>query len=260
MNVYILNLTVVAVAVQLLWALSLKLKDASIVDIFWGMGFAIIAVTSYLATDGFAGRKQLLTMLVVIWGIRLASHIGSRNIGKGEDFRYQAMRKKLGARFPIVSLFTVFWLQGALMWVISLPLQTAQIPAQPDRLTVLDYAGALIWLIGFLFEAVGDWQLRRFKSNPANQGKLMDQGLWAFTRHPNYFGDALLWWGFYLIACAAHGWWTVFSPALMTLLLLKVSGVAMLERTLKKTKPDYEAYARRTNAFLPWFPKERAER
>lgn len=255
MNVYVLNLTVVAVAVQLLWALSLKLKDASIVDIFWGLGFAIVAVTSYLATDGFVWRKQLLTTLVIIWGIRLAWHIGSRNLGKGEDFRYQAMRKKLGARFPIVSLFTVFWLQGVLMWVISLPLQAGQIPAQPNRLTVLDYAGALIWLVGFLFEAVGDWQLRRFKSNPANQGKLMDQGLWSFTRHPNYFGDALLWWGFYLIACAAGAWWTVFSPALMTFLLLKVSGVTMLERSLKKNKPEYEAYARRTNAFLPWFPK-----
>ncbi len=260
MTVYTINLTVVAVAVQLLWALSLKLKDASIVDIFWGLGFAMIAITSYLATGGFAGRKQLLTTLVIIWGVRLAWHIGSRNLsvfgGKGEDYRYQAMRKKLGAKFPIISLFTVFLLQGALMWLISLPLQAAQIPAQPDRLTVWDYAGLLVWLAGFLFEAVGDWQLRRFKSDPANKGKLMDQGLWAFTRHPNYFGDALLWWGFYLIAHAAGAWWTVFSPALMTFLLLKVSGVAMLERSLTKTKPEYEAYARRTNAFLPWFPKK----
>lgn len=255
MNVYAITPIVIAVALFLLWLLSLKLKDASIVDIFWGLGFAMVAVTTYLATDGFAGRKQLITALTIIWGVRLAWHIGSRNIGKGEDYRYQAMRKKLGARFPIISLFSVFLLQGALMWLISLPLQAAQIPAQPDQLTVWDYAGLLVWIAGFLFEAVGDWQLRRFKSNPANKGKLMDQGLWAFTRHPNYFGDALLWWGFYLIACAAGAWWTVFSPALMTFLLLKVSGVAMLERSLTKTKPEYEAYARRTNAFLPWFPK-----
>lgn len=255
MSVYTITPIVIAVALFLLWLLSLKLKDASIVDIFWGLGFAMVAVTTYLATDGFAGRKQLITALTIIWGVRLAWHIGSRNIGKGEDYRYQAMRKKLGAKFPIISLFTVFLLQGALMWLISMPLQAAQIPAQPDRLTVWDSAGLLVWIVGFLFEAIGDWQLRRFKSDPANKGKLMDQGLWAFTRHPNYFGDALLWWGFYLIACAAGAWWTVFSPALMTFLLLKVSGVAMLERSLTKTKPEYEAYARRTNAFLPWFPK-----
>ncbi len=255
MTVYTITPIVIAVALFLLWLLSLKLKDASIVDIFWGMGFAMIAVTSYLVTGGFAARKQLITALTIIWGVRLAWHIGSRNIGKGEDYRYQAMRKKLGPMFPLISLFTVFLLQGVLMWLISLPLQAAQIPAQPDRLTVWDYAGLLVWLVGFLFEAIGDWQLRRFKSDPVNKGKLMDRGLWAFTRHPNYFGDALLWWGFYLIACAAGAWWTMFSPALMTFLLLKVSGVAMLERSLTKTKPEYEAYARRTNAFLPWFPK-----
>lgn len=255
MNVYTITPIVIAGALFLLWLLSLKLKDASIVDIFWGLGFAMIAITSFVVTDGYIARKSLLTTLVVAWGVRLAWHIGSRNLGKGEDFRYQAMRKRHGARFPLVSLFTVFLLQGVLMWLISLPLQVAQIPAQPDALTVWDIAGAVVFLIGFGFEAIGDWQLRQFKSNPANKGKLMDRGLWALTRHPNYFGDALLWWGFYLISCAAGAWWTVFSPMLMTFLLVKVSGVAMLERSLSKTKPEYAAYARRTNAFLPWFPK-----
>ena len=258
MNVYTITPIVVAVAVFLLWLLSLKLKDASIVDIFWGLGFAIIAVTSYLVAEGFAARKQLITTLAVIWGVRLAWHIGSRNIGKGEDFRYQAMRKRHGDKFPLVSLYTVFLLQGVLMWIISLPLQAAQVPAEPARLTALDMLGAAVFLVGFFFEVVGDWQLRQFKSDPANKGKLMDRGLWAFTRHPNYFGDALLWWGFYFVACAAGGWWTVFSPVLMTFLLLKVSGVAMLERSLTKTKPEYESYARRTNAFLPWFPKRKS--
>lgn len=258
MNVYAITPVVVAVAVFLLWLLSLKLKDASIVDIFWGLGFALIAIASYFVGGGFVHRKQLITAMVVIWGVRLAWHIGSRNIGKGEDFRYQAMRKKHGERFPLVSLYSVFLLQGVLMWLISLPLQAAQIPVQPDHLTALDFAGALVWLIGFLFETIGDVQLRQFKSDPANKGKLMDRGLWALTRHPNYFGDALLWWGFYLVACAAGAWWTIFSPALMTFLLLKVSGVAMLERSLTKTKPEYAAYARRTNAFLPWFPKRDA--
>lgn len=255
MNVYAITPIVIAVALFLLWLLSLRLKDASIVDIFWGLGFAMIAVTSYLVTGGYVGRKKMMTVLVVVWGVRLAWHIGSRNLGKGEDFRYQAMRKKHGERFSVVSLYTVFLLQGVLMWIISLPLQAAQISAQPDTLTALDLAGVAVFLIGFLFEAIGDLQLRQFKSDPANKGKLMDRGLWALTRHPNYFGDALLWWGFYLIACAAGGWWTVFSPMLMTFLLVKVSGVAMLERSLTKTKPEYEAYARRTNAFLPWFPK-----
>lgn len=252
MNVYAVTPIVVAVAMLLVWLLSLKLKDASIVDIFWGAGFAMIAVVSFAVADGAAPRKWLTLVLAVVWGARLAWHIGSRNIGRGEDYRYQAMRRRHGARFPIVSLYTVFALQGALMWIISLPLQAAQVAAVPDHLTALDYAGALVWLVGFGFEAVGDWQLRRFKSDPANAGKLMDRGLWALTRHPNYFGDAMVWWGYFLIACAAGAWWTIFSPALMTFLLMKVSGVAMLEKNLRKTKPEYEAYARRTNAFFPW--------
>lgn len=260
MSVYALTSIVIIIAMLLLWLLSLKLKDASIVDIFWGLGFAIIAVTSYLATEGFEPRKQLLTALTVIWGVRLAWHLGSRNLGKGEDFRYQAMRRKHGERFPMVSLYTVFALQGALMWIISLPLQAAQASVLPDRITVLDDLGAAIWLTGFGFEAIGDWQLKRFKANPANKGKLMERGLWAYTRHPNYFGDATLWWGYFLIACAAGAWWTIFSPALMTFLLMKVSGVAMLERSLKKTKPDYESYARRTSAFFPWAPKPKPGR
>lgn len=266
MNVYTITPLVVAVALFLLWLLSLRLKDASIVDIFWGLGFATIAVTSYgiTASDGlsglYIGRKKLLTALVVVWGVRLAWHIGRRNLsvfgGKGEDFRYQAMRKRHGDKFPLISLITVFLLQGVLMWVISLPLQAAQISAQPDHLTMLDVVGVVVFLIGFFFEAVGDAQLQRFKADPANKGKIMDRGLWSLTRHPNYFGDALLWWGFYLIACSAGAWWTVFSPVLMTFLLVNVSGVAMLERSLKKTKPEFEAYARRVNAFLPWFPKQ----
>lgn len=255
MSVYSITAVVVAVSMLLLWLLSLKLKDASIVDIFWGLGFALIAVAGYFAADGYPPRKQLVALLVIVWGARLAWHIGSRNIGKGEDYRYQAMRRRHGNRFPLVSLLTVFALQGVLMWLISMPLQAAQIAAEPNHLTWLDAAGVFVWLIGFGFEAVGDWQLRQFKSDPANKGKLMDGGLWRYTRHPNYFGDATMWWGYFLIACAAGGWWTVFSPLLMTFLLLKVSGVAMLEKSLKKTKPGYEDYERRTNAFVPWLPK-----
>jgi steroid 5-alpha reductase family enzyme len=255
MNLFFITAAVVAIALVLLWLLSLKLKDASIVDIFWGIGFVLIAVTSYEIADGYVGRRFLLTALVVMWGGRLAGYLGRRNLGHGEDYRYQAMRKRYGDRFPLLSLFLVFGLQGVLMWTISLPLQAAQLAPQPDRLTALDWLGALLWATGMAFETIGDWQLSHFKADPANQGKVMDRGLWAYTRHPNYFGDALLWWGYYLIAVAAGAWWTVFSPILMTLLLMKVSGVALLEKTLVKTKPEYQDYVRRTNAFFPWFQR-----
>ena len=207
-------------------------------------------------TDGYLPRKLLITSLAVIWGLRLAIHIGWRNHGKGEDFRYQAMRKRIGDRFALVSLFTVFVLQGVLMWVISLPLQVAQLSREPARFTWLDFSGAIFWAVGLLFEAIGDWQLAKFKADPDNKGKVMDRGLWAYTRHPNYFGDALLWWGFFLIAlCDPGGWWTVISPVLMTTLLMKVSGVALLEKTLVKTRPEYRDYVRRTSAFFPMPPK-----
>ena len=239
-----------------LWLVSLAIKNASIVDIFWGAGFASIAIITFALTDGYHPRKLLITVLAVIWGLRLAIHIGWRNHGKGEDFRYQAMRKRIGDRFALVSLFTVFGLQGVLMWLISLPLQFAQISREPARLTWLDFLGAALWLIGLSFEAIGDFQLTMFRINPANKGKVMDRGLWAYTRHPNYFGDALLWWGFFLIALATpRGWWTVISPVLMTTLLMKVSGVALLEKTLVKTRPEYRDYVRRTSAFVPLPPK-----
>ncbi|MEK6285194.1 MAG: DUF1295 domain-containing protein [Acidobacteriota bacterium] len=238
------------------WLLSLIKKDASIVDIFWGLGFVLIAVVCYATTNGYPDRKVLITSLAAVWGLRLASHIFWRNKGKGEDFRYQAMRARFGKRFPIVSLFTVFGLQGLLMWIISLPLQIAQISREPARLTWLDWAGAAIWLIGFLFESAGDLQLARFKADPRNKGKVMDRGLWRYTRHPNYFGDALLWWGCFLIALSTPGGvWTVMSPLIMTGLLMKVSGVALLEKTLTKTKPEYRNYVRRTSAFFPWIPR-----
>lgn len=239
-----------------LWLLSLALKNASIVDIFWGAGFAVIALATFALSDGYWPRKVLIISLAAIWGFRLASYIGWRNAGKGEDFRYQAMRKRHRDRFALVSLFTVFALQGLLMWVISLPLQFAQLSREPARLTWLDFLGALLWAIGLSFEAIGDWQLARFKADPANKGKVMDRGLWAYTRHPNYFGDALLWWGFFLVALATpRGWWTVISPLLMTTLLIKVSGVALLEKTLVKTRPEYRDYVRRTSAFFPLPPK-----
>ena len=238
-----------------LWLISLAIRNASIVDIFWGAGFAAISLVTFTLTDGHRPRKALITLLAVIWGLRLAIHIGWRNHGKGEDFRYQAMRKRKGDRFAFASLYSVFGLQGILMWVISLPLQVAQLSPEPLRLTWLDFLGAALWLIGLCFEAVGDWQLARFKADPGNKGKVMDRGLWGYTRHPNYFGDALLWWGLFLIALATGGWWTVISPIIMTILLMKVSGVALPEKTLVKTRPEYRDYVRRTSAFFPLPPR-----
>src|ERR1044071_1784082 len=192
------TLAVALGAMVLLWLYSLAKKDASIVDSFWGPGFALIAWVSLVLTAGFQPRKLLVVALVTVWGLRLGVHIFTRNHGKGEDYRYQAMRRQYGDRFPLVSLFTVFGFQGLLMWFISMPLQIAQVFATPDRLTLFDYLGAAVWAIGFGFEAVGDHQLKRFKADANNKGKVMNTGLWRYTRHPNSFGDATLWWGYYL--------------------------------------------------------------
>lgn len=251
------TLIVTAALMLAAWILSLLKKDASIVDVFWGLGFVLIAITCYFITAGYPGRKLLITVLTTVWGVRLAAYIFWRNRGKGEDFRYRAMRARHGNRFPIVSLYSVFALQGILMWIISFPLQAAESSKEPSRLTWLDWFGVTIWFAGFFFESVGDFQLARFKADPENKGKVMDRGLWRYTRHPNYFGDALLWWGFFLIAAATpSGWWTVIGPAIMTGLLMKVSGVALLEKSLVKTKPEYTDYVRRTSAFVPWFTEK----
>ncbi len=245
------------IAQLLLWLLSLRLRDVSIVDIYWGFGFAQIAIITAALAGGSPWRKLLLTLLTVLWGVRLGLYLFWRNAGHGEDYRYQAMRRHHGARFPLVSLATVFGLQGALMWIVSLPVQCGQLAADPARLAALDAAGAALWALGIAFEGVGDWQLARFKADPANAGAVMDHGLWRYTRHPNYFGDACVWWGLWLIAAAGGAWWTALSPALMTFFLMKVSGVAMLERTIGRRRPEYAAYIARTSAFVPWFPKPR---
>ena len=238
-----------------LWLISLLLKDSSIVDIFWGTGFVITAwFYFFLTPDGFAARKLLIVILTTIWGLRLSIHILLRNWGHGEDYRYQQWRQEAGSNWWWRSFFKVFLLQGALMWIISAPLLAAQSNPNPARLIWLDYLGAILWGIGFFFEAVGDWQLARFRANPDNKGKLLNTGLWYYTRHPNYFGDAAQWWGFYLIATAAGGYWTIFSPIIMTLLLRRVSGVTMLEKSLKESKPGYKEYVETTNPFIPWFP------
>ncbi len=243
----------------LLWLASLPLRNASIIDAFWGPGFVALALFYFLRTGAASPRKLLLLSLVALWGLRLGIYIARRNHGKGEDFRYAAMRKASGERFPWVSLGTVFWLQGALMGALSAPLLVAQVPPQPPALGGLDVAATAIFVAGFLCEAFADAQMARFKADPSRRGSVMDQGLWRFSRHPNYFGEALLQWGLCLFALGARGgWWTLFAPVVMTLLLLEVSGVALLEKTMVETKPRYRDYIARTSAFVPWPPRSSA--
>lgn len=256
-----LSLLVALAYMTLLWLLSLVKKDASIVDIFWGLGFVLLGAAYFVLTDGFIGRKILVTVLVGVWGLRLSLYILWRNWGRGEDYRYRRWREQAGERFWWTSLFRVFLLQGLVLWLVSLPILGAQFYESPHELTVVDLSGTVVWAIGFFFEAVGDWQLARFKADPANRGKVMRSGLWAYTRHPNYFGDATVWWGHFVIAAATtEGYWTILGPLLMTGLLLRVSGVALLERRQVETKPEYRDYIETTPAFFPWVPRRRRAR
>ena len=256
-QLYAICFVVVLVYVTTIWLVSLVLENASIIDTFWGLGFVLLAGVGLALADGFLFRKILIGTLVAIWGLRLSLYILIRNWDIPEDYRYRALRKKAGARFWWVSFFQVFLFQGVLLFLIATPILVAQASVLPDNLTVFDLLGMLVWTIGFLFETIGDWQLARFKSNPENKGKVMRTGLWAYTRHPNYFGDATLWWGFFLIALGTHsGFWSIFSPILMTTLLLKVTGVALLEKGLAKTKPEYKEYIENTSAFFPRFPRK----
>lgn len=252
----LVGLGTILTAATLVWMISVRLRDAGIADIFWGLGFVLLAWVFCFLSPALTPRSWLVAVLITLWGARLSWHIFRRNHGNGEDPRYQAMRAAHGRAFWWRSLFTVFWLQGAILWFVALPLLAAVQAAQPAAFTAVDGLGVLLFAVGFSFEVVGDRQLRRFRSDPSNRGHVLDRGLWRYTRHPNYFGDAVLWWGLYAIAAATpNGWLTVLSPALMTFLLLRVSGVTLLEQSLKASKPGYEAYLARTPAFFPWFPR-----
>ena len=250
----------ILVAVVGLWLASLALRDCSIIDVFWGAGYVACAWIYFSFTpEGLGPRKWLVCILATLWGLRLAVHILRRNWGKGEDYRYRSWRQAGGKRWWWQSLFKVFLLQGALMWLISIPLLAAQAQPGAGKLSWLDALGVTIWLVGFVFEAGGDWQLTRYKADPANRGKLLTTGLWRYSRHPNYFGDAAQWWGLYLFAAAAGGYWTIYSPLLMTWLLVRVSGVALLEKALVDTKPGYAEYMQTTSAFIPRPPRRQPQ-
>jgi steroid 5-alpha reductase family enzyme len=235
------------------WLLSLPLRNVSIVDSMWSLMF-LLAALAYVAGQAAPGpRAWLVIALVTAWSLRLAAYITWRNHGHGEDFRYQKIRANNEPGFAFKSLYIVFGLQAGLAWVISLPLLAAINSTTP--LGWLDAAGVALWLVGMVFEAGGDWQLTRFKADPANRGEVLDTGLWRYTRHPNYFGDFCVWWGLFLIALAGGGWWSAAGPLLMSFLLLKVSGVALLEKDIGERRPAYRDYVRRTNAFFPAPPR-----
>lgn len=244
-------------AVTLLWLVSLALRDASIVDVFWGLGFVLVAWIGHLVGDGETVlREKVLLACVTLWGVRLAAYIFWRSRGEPEDYRYRAMRERQGESFKWTSYPVVFLLQGGLVLLIAQPLLVVAARPQENAWSWTDTLGVVLFAIGFFFEAVGDWQMARFKADPENAGQVMRSGLWALTRHPNYFGDTVLWWGYFAFALGAPGGiFTLPCPILMTFLILKISGVSLLERTIEERRPKYRDYAESTNAFFPWFPR-----
>jgi steroid 5-alpha reductase family enzyme len=254
-NLFFDNFVAIALTMLVAWLVSIVARKSDVVDSFWGPGFAVVAWTTFALASTRDPRSCLLTACVTLWALRLSAHITLRNHGKPEDWRYVKIRGET-AHWVWVSLIKVFAVQGALLFIISLPLQLG-LRGSLTPLGPLDAVGLLLWGVGFGCEAIGDWQLTRFKANPDHRGKAMDTGLWRYSRHPNYFGDTCLWWGFFLLALAGGApAWTVVGPLLMTFLLLKVSGVAMLEGGLKERNPAYAGYIGRTSAFIPWPPKK----
>lgn len=246
------NLAVTATLMFLVWLVSIKLRDVSIVDVVWGAGFVVIAWLCFFLTGEITFRKALLVSLTSIWGLRLSVYLARRKFRTPEDYRYQAMRASIGPRFWLASLFLVFGLQAIIMNLVALPTVAGQLDTSPIGFWTM--LGVALWILGLLFEAVGDSQLARFKSDVNNRGKVLDRGLWRYTRHPNYFGDFLVWWGIFFAAQGQESWWTAIGPVVMSFLLLRVSGVALLERSLKHNKEGYADYMARTSAFFPWPP------
>jgi steroid 5-alpha reductase family enzyme len=235
------------------WVASLVRGRVDMVDALWALLFLAAAVTYALSAAELDGRALLVLALVALWALRLSGYILLRNHGKPEDRRYRAIRERNQPRFAIKSVYLVFGLQAALAWVISLPLLAAIASTAPWGW--LDVAGVAVWAVGFGFESIADRQLARFKRMPQSAGQVMDSGLWRYSRHPNYFGECSVWWGFYLIALGAGGWWALLSPLLVTFLLLRVSGVALLEKDIGGRRPEYAAYRARTPAFFPRPPR-----
>jgi len=253
LQIYGGGLAVALVMALAAWWLSILRRDVSIVDSFWSLFFLAMTITYIDLAPALAERAYLLLFLVTVWAVRLSLFVTLRNWGEPEDRRYRAIRDEHEPGFRLKSLYLVFGLQAILAWIISLPLLGAVLGAAP--LGWLDFAAVALWLVGFGFEAIGDQQLAHFRADPANRGRVLDRGLWRYSRHPNYFGEACLWWAFYLFALAAGAWWTIIGPVLTSFLLVRVAGVALLEKDIGQRRPAYTEYVRRTNAFIPGPPR-----
>lgn len=240
------------------WFISLLKRNVSIVDSAWALMFVAAATVYAHGAGQHTGRTALILVLLVLWAARLSGHIVVRNWGEPEDRRYRAIREKYEPHFALKSVGIIFWFQAGLAWIISMPLWPAL--AVPVEWAAVDGGAVLLWMTGMTFETVGDRQLSRFRADPANRGKVMDRGLWRYTRHPNYFGECLIWWAFYIFAVPTGAWWTIVGPLFLTYVLLKFSGVALLEQTIAERRPGYRDYMARTNAFVPGPPKGRSAR
>jgi steroid 5-alpha reductase family enzyme len=247
---------VVLVFMSLIWLWSVKLKNAGIVDPFWGLGFVVVAIWYAYRISLTEAHQWVLLAMVAIWGLRLFIYLFIRNYGKAEDYRYQQFRRNYGEkRYWWFSFFQVFMLQGVLLAFISISILGGMFPSQTSY-PFWFILSMVLWLVGFVFEAGGDFQMARFKADPANAGKVMDKGFWRYTRHPNYFGDTMVWWAYAFMAVYNGYWWAIAGAILMTWLIVRISGVAMLEKNLKTRRQGYDEYIKRTSAFFPWFPSK----
>lgn len=254
------NFVILAAIMTALWLYCVKIRDVSVIDAFWPLGMVILAWTSTVLTTGEPARSAILVGLTSVWGLRLSLHLFMRWRGHGVDPRYAAILGRLmdkkGWSFAKASFIQVFAMQCVLLILVCLPAQLGQIDAEPAAIGAIGLAGIVLAIIGIVFETVGDAQLKAFRANPDNKGKVLDTGLWRYTRHPNYFGDVCTWWGIWLVAAeTTTGLYAVNGPIILTFLLTRVSGVPMLEHRLKKNRPDYDAYLRRTSSFFPWPPR-----
>ncbi|OYY71864.1 DUF1295 domain-containing protein [Sphingomonas sp. 28-63-12] len=253
------NALVLTLLFVLMWLITLETRDVTPVDSVWALGMVALALASWLQTDGDPGRKALLLGLCGLWGVRLGGYLLWRWRQQGPDRRYVTMFAKAeeakGWGFGQASARMVYLTQAPLLFIVCLPVQLGQLDPKPG-IGVIGLIGAVAAMIGIAFETIGDWQLVRFRADPANQGRILTTGLWRYTRHPNYFGDACTWWGLYLIGAGSMtGLWALPGPILLTWTLIKWSGVPTTEGRMRRKKPDYEDYARRTSGFIPWFPQ-----
>jgi steroid 5-alpha reductase family enzyme len=255
-SIYLYALLAMLALGYLTWILSVFKRDVSIVDSIWSLMFLAAAIVYLLYNSAVGIRETLIFALVLIWALRLAVYLTWRNWGQPEDSRYQQIREKYSPGFEVKSLLIIFAFQAVLAWLVSLPLLVSLSTTQ--SLSILDGLAFSLWLVGMGFESIADLQLYRFKSNADNKGKVLDSGLWRYSRHPNYFGEFCIWWGFYLFAVSSGGWWTIISPLIMSFLLLRFSGVALLEKDIHERRPAYRSYIARTNAFLPGRPRNLA--